>query len=112
MLGLVVWSGVSFAELESEAVYHLIMARLLADEGETSEAAENFILAIEQAPDDPYIRLEYGQFLVRQRRLRKAVQQVEAAAQLAPDDADVLRVYAETQMKLVGQDPEALNAES
>ena len=110
VLGLIVWSGISLAELESEAVYHLIMARLLADEGETSAAAENFILAIEQAPDDPYIRLEYSKFLVRQRRLRKAVQQVEVAAQLAPDDADVLRVYAETQMKLVGQDPEALNA--
>ena len=92
----------------SEAVYHMVMARLLADEGRGREATESFVAAIELAPEDPYIRLEYSRFLIRQRRLRKAAQQVSTAYQLAPEEPDVLRVYAETQLKMAGEDPAAL----
>ncbi len=98
------------AETPSEAVFHMVMARLLADEGRGREATENFVAAIELAPGDPYIRLEYSRFLVRQRRLRKAAQQVSTAYQLAPEEPDVLRVYAETQLKMAGQDEAALDA--
>lgn len=102
--------GLSISETSPEAVYQLVMARLLADEGRGREASESFIAAIELAPEDPYIRLEYGKFLARQRRLAKAAQQVTTAYQLAPSEPDVLRTYAETKLKMVDQDPEALNA--
>lgn len=88
----------------------MVMGRLLADEGEGREATESFVAAIELAPNDPYIRLEYSRFLIRQRRLRKAAQQVATAYQLAPNEPDVLRVYAETQLKMAGQEPGALDA--
>lgn len=103
-------SGTGSAQAPSDAVYHMVLARLLADEGKGREATESFVAAIELSPDDPYIRLEYTRFLIRQRRLRKAVQQVTTAYQLAPNEPDVLRVYAETQLKMAGQDPDALNA--
>lgn len=102
--------GLAISETSPEAVYQLVMARLLADEGRGREASESFIAAIELAPEDPYIRLEYGKFLARQRRLAKAAQQVTTAYQLAPSEPDVLRTYAETKLRMVDQDPEALNA--
>ena len=94
---------------EFDASYHLVIARLLADEGEVREATESFIRAIELAPEDPYIRLEYSKFLMRQRRVEKAAQQLEAAVQLAPEDPEVLRLYADAQMKLVSRQPGALD---
>lgn len=103
-------TGNAAAETPPDAVYHMVMARLLADEGRGREATESFIAAIELSPEDPYIRLEYSRFLIRQRRLRKAAQQVTTAYQLAPNEPDVLRVYAETQLKMAGQDSAALNA--
>jgi tetratricopeptide (TPR) repeat protein len=101
--------GSVWAAVDSEAVYHMVMARLLADEGRGREATESFVAAIELSPEDPYIRLEYSRFLIRQRRLRKAAQQVSTAYQLAPDEPDVLRVYAETQLKMAGEDSAALS---
>lgn len=90
------------------AGYHLLLARLLAAEDEPSEAASNFVRALELSPADPFLRLEYCKFLLQQRRPDKAAQQAAAARRLAPDDADVLRVFVETQMKLIGQVPSAL----
>lgn len=98
------------AETPPEATFEMVMGRLLADEGRGREATESFIAAIELAPDDPYIRLEYSRFLMRQRRLRKAAQQVATAYQIAPNEPDVLRVYADTQLKLAGQETGALEA--
>ena len=103
-------SGTLQAGVPPDAAYHMVMARLLADEGRGREATESFVAAIELAPEDPYIRLEYSRFLVRQRRLRKAAEQVATAYQLAPNEPDVLRVYAETQLKMAGQEPGALDA--
>lgn len=102
--------GTAFADSTSAAVYQMVMARLLADEGQSREATESFVAAIELAPEDPYIRLEYSRFLLRQRRLNKAAQQVETAYQLAPNEPDVLRVYAETQLKMASQEPGSLDA--
>jgi tetratricopeptide (TPR) repeat protein len=110
ILCLLILPAALTSEISPEAAYNLVVARLLADEGRGREASESFIAAIELAPEDPFIRLEYGKFLVRQRRLLKAVQQVTNAYQLAPNEPDVLRVYAETQLKLVDQDPKALDA--
>lgn len=103
-------TGLALAESPPDAAYHMVMARLLADEGRGREAAESFVAAIELAPGDPYIRLEYSRFLVRQRRLGQAAQQVATAYQLAPNEPDVLRAYAETQLKMAGQEAGALDA--
>ena len=62
----------AFAQTPAEAGYELIVARLLAEEGRGREASESYIAAIELAPEDPYIRLEYSKFLARQRRFRRS----------------------------------------
>ena len=109
VLALSLAVGEVFAESVSDATYHLIMGRLLADEGKGREASESFVAAIELAPSDPFIRIEYARFLLRQRRLRMAAQQVTTAYQLAPTEPDVLKVFAEIQLKMVGQDAAALD---
>ena len=98
-----------FAEALSESSFQFLLAHLLADEGQSGEADESYLAAIDLAPEDPYIRVEYSKFLLRQRRARRAAKEVSTARDLAPGNPDVLRAYAETQMKLVSQDQEALD---
>ena len=47
---LLAWPAVAVPETPSEAVYELVLARLLADEGRGREASESFVAAIELAP--------------------------------------------------------------
>jgi len=93
----------------SESSYQFLMARLLADEGESGEADSSYLAAIDLAPEDPYLRVDYSRFLLRQRRPRRAASEVATARELSPHNPDILRAYAETQMKLISQDQEALD---
>jgi tetratricopeptide (TPR) repeat protein len=82
---------------------------MLADEGQSGEADDSFLAAIDLSPDDPYLRVDYSKFLLRQRRPRQAAAEVSTARELSPDNPDILRAYAETQMKLINQDQDAID---
>ncbi len=99
----------AFAGALSESSYQFLLARMLADNGQSGEADDSYLAAIELAPEDPYLRVEYSRFLLRQRRARRAASEVSKARDLSPGNPDVLRAYAETQMKLVSQDQDALD---
>jgi len=91
----------------SDAPLAFAVAKLLADEGSFREALEAFEEAVELAPEDPFIRSEYAEFLTRlaelsrspkyrQQQLDRALEQVEAAQRLAPTDLDVQQVVGQT----------------
>ena len=94
--------------VDSEGSYHLLIAQLLAEEGDFRGALESFEAAITLAPDDVYARLEYGRLLLRLGRSQEAVAQAEAARGLEPYLDDVLLFYSEAQMRLAQDDPDAL----
>ena len=98
---------VSAAEV-AESSYQFLLARLLADEGQSGEADNSYLAAIDLAPTDPYLRVDYSKFLLGQRRWRRAASEMTTARELSPHNPDILRAYAETQMKLISQDQEAL----
>jgi len=100
-----------------EAPYTFAMAKMLAEEGSYRQALETFEKAVELAPKDPYVRIEYAELLTqlasftrlpgyRQEHLERAGQQAEEARRLAPQDLDVLKVAAGTFLTIAQLDPQ------
>lgn len=99
-----------------QGAFTFALAKVLADEGSYREALQAFEEAVVILPADPYVRTEYAEFLVhlaelaraplyRQQHLRQAVDQVEQARLLAPENLEVLRVVGETYLTLAEFDP-------
>jgi predicted Zn-dependent protease len=57
--------------------------------GEIAIALEKFEAAVEADPDDPEVRTQYGRLLTLMTDYEKATPQLERAAQLKPEDAQV-----------------------
>jgi tetratricopeptide (TPR) repeat protein len=84
------------------APYHFALARLAEGRGDYREALAAFAEASRLAPEEPFLRTEYGRLLVRlgqfarvpadrSRRFALAVEQLEAAERLAAGNVEVLR---------------------
>jgi tetratricopeptide (TPR) repeat protein len=105
----------------AEAAFQFALAKVLTEEGSLAAARSAFEQAVRLAGDDPYLRTEYAELLrrlasrsrqatERAELLAEAVRQAEAAAALAPDNADVLRALAQTHLALADGDPRSLTA--
>lgn len=92
-----------------DAVYYFTLAKMLAGEGSWGAALEQFQRAVREDPDDPYLHIEFAEFLHRIRRLAQAAEEARRAAELAPEDPDILRSYGQIHLSLVGIDPEAID---
>ena len=90
------------------APYEFVLAKLLAADGAWQEAVEQFDSAVELAPDDPYLRLDYAGFLLQIGRRGKALEQATEARRLAPEDPDALSVFARAQLSVADGDPAAM----
>ena len=106
-LAAALFISASASAAPSQAPLAFAVAKLLADEGSFREALEAFEQAVGLAPEDPYIRSEYAEFLTRlaelsrspkyrQQQLDRAQKQAEAAQRLAPEDLDIQQVVGET----------------
>ncbi len=93
--------GESAVAAGDNAPFLFTAARLLAAEPDQQEEALGlFERAVELDPEAPYLRIGLAQFLVELRRFAHAADQAAAAFELAPDDVEVLRAYAQTQLSL------------
>lgn len=103
-----------------EAAYLFALAKLHSEEGDHQDAARAFARAAELDSGDAYFHLERARFesyLVqvvrepRQRRqhLERAAAAAERARELAPENVDVLAVYARLLLQIGEQDPTALD---
>ena len=103
----------SAAEIDSqgaEAAYQFALGRLQADEGDTSAAEQALARAVALVPDDPFLRIEYAGLLVRTGQLSRVDSELVRAAELAPDDIDVLHAASEVRMQAADRDPRQLPA--
>jgi tetratricopeptide (TPR) repeat protein len=102
------------------AAFQFALAKMLTEEGQVLAALEAFPEAVRLAPEDPYIRLEYAELLLRvaqrygsgagrTQRLAEAADQVAAARKLAPDDLDTLRAVGQIDLALADFRPQALD---
>ena len=114
--------GVSPLAVAKEPVergsYRFVLGKLAAIEGEPEQALEEYERAVKLGPDDPYLRLEFGELLLRMARsgggergglLRRAREQAEAAGALAPENRDVLRLRADIELSLTESEPAAVD---
>lgn len=92
----------------ADGPYYFSLAKMLAGEGDVPGALQAFDQAVGAEPDDPYLRVEYAEFLFRLRRADRALEQAEAAYRLAPESLDVLRMYGQVQLARASSDPAAL----
>ncbi|MEO8505488.1 MAG: tetratricopeptide repeat protein [Acidobacteriota bacterium] len=100
------------------AAFEFSTGKMLALEGSAHEAIAAYERALRLAPNDPYLHLEYASLLLRQAEysagdrvagVRRAVEQAKAAAALAPQDVDVLRVLGQSELGLAETDPKAVS---
>jgi tetratricopeptide (TPR) repeat protein len=78
-------------------VFH-VMALLLRDQNQTSEAHAAFQQALQYNPDDVRVRHDYANILAQEGQLAAAAEQLERALQVTPDDIATLRKLALLQM--------------
>jgi len=100
----------------TEAAAEFAVGKMLAEEGAYEEALEAFERTLELDGSALYARLELAEFhsllaqISRERSSRRdhldaALEHVEEARLLAPDNADVLRSYGQIQLQQVENDP-------
>ncbi len=97
------------ASSESEAAYQFAVAQSLAQEGSYRQALKAFEEVVRMVPDEPYIRLEYAEFLARLSRWRDAAEQARAALELAPENVSVLRLVGRVELNLSESDTAAMD---
>jgi tetratricopeptide (TPR) repeat protein len=79
----------------SEAPYHFALAKLLTEEGAYREALEHFSQAVDESPEDVFIRIEYAKLLLRLDRAKAAETHASEALELAPESLDAMRIYSQ-----------------
>ncbi len=106
-IGLLAAAGAA-QQVEEDAAYFFSIARLHAADGENAEAAEAFERALELQPDDPYIRIEWAEFLSQTGRLRAAAEEADRALEISPENLEALRLSAFLHLELAGRDPRSV----
>lgn len=100
------------------APFHFTLGKLLAAEHAYPAAEAELEKAIELQPDDPYLRIEFIEFLdqsnrpvremtTRRDQLARAVEHARVALELAPDNPDVLRTVGQVHLRMADFDPES-----
>jgi tetratricopeptide (TPR) repeat protein len=100
--------GTAASARDDAAAYQFALAKMHAAEGEYPEAIQAFKAAIELEPRDPYIRLEYADFLNRTGRSRQAADEAEKALALDVENLDSLRAVGQIRLDLAPRDPRSL----
>lgn len=100
------------------ALFHFTLGKLLAAEHAYPAAETELEKAIELQPDDPYLRIEFIEFLdqsnrpvremaTRRDQLARAVEHARVALELAPDNPDVLRTVGQVHLRMADFDAES-----
>ena len=77
-----------------------LVGRLLVGMGDAAAAALTLRVAVARAPDSAALRLALGQALLATERATDAIEHVEAAVALAPDEPAVHRAHAQLHERL------------
>lgn len=82
-------------------------ARQLAEEGRVETALVLLDRVVAAVPDDPYVRLERSELLLRVGRIDEASREIAAALHLAPDNLDGVRLQGRVELLRTERDPAA-----
>jgi Flp pilus assembly protein TadD len=90
-----------------KAAYPFLLGSLLANEGDYATAIDSLREAVASEPDDPYLRVQLAQWLLRLGRSDEASSEARKAAELLPGDPDVMRVLARVETARADRDTAA-----
>jgi tetratricopeptide (TPR) repeat protein len=105
---LILLIGTAPALARDDAAYQFTLAKMHAAEGEYPEAVQAFKAAIELEPRDPYIRLEFADFLSRTGRSRQGAEEADKGLALDVENLDSLRAVSQIRLELAPRDPRSL----
>lgn len=91
--------------VDSEASYLFALGQLHRNEGSYEEALDALKRAVAAEPGEPYLQLEFSEFLFQLGRLNDAAEHAEAARRAAPGSADVLKLLGRIYLRLGERSP-------
>ncbi len=100
----------TIAPATESAAYWFALGQLLSAEGQVDEALDAFGRAVAAAPDEPVVRIERAELLLRLGRLELAAVDAAEAQRLAPDEPDALRLRGRIEMLRAERNPAAFRA--
>jgi len=97
---------------KAEAYYHFSLARLLEENGDFTKAVDEYKKAIQQDSQSSYVYIELANAYLRHRRVRDAVQEVENAIRLNPDNLDAHKLLGTIYVSIIGNEDSNRNPAS
>src|SRR5438093_214412 len=98
-------SGFAQAKTDSrlEAYYHFSKARLLDDQGQPSQAIDEYKKALELEPNNSEILSEMAESYLRNNRLREAVDAAQKAIQADRDNVEAHKLLTTVYLQVIGR---------
>src|SRR5215470_4667842 len=87
----------------TEAYYHFSKARLLDDQGQASEAIDEYKKALELDPNNSLIVSEMAQSYLRNNRLREATETATKAIAIDPDNIEAHKLLTTIYLQAIGR---------
>src|SRR6059036_1315202 len=101
----------------AEAYYHFSKARILDEQGQASQAIDEYKKALELDPNNSMIFSEMAESYLRNNRVREAVDTAEKAVRANPDNVEAHKLLSGIYVQLIGRanaqqppSPETINS--
>jgi tetratricopeptide (TPR) repeat protein len=90
-------------DARSQAYYHFSRARLLDDQGQASQAIEEYKKALELDPNNSLIYSEMAESYLRNGRAREATETANKAIQIDPDNIEAHKLLTNIYLQVIGR---------
>src|SRR5262249_21428992 len=90
-------------DTRTEAYYHFSKARLLDDQGQSSQAIEEYKKALELDSNNSLIYSEMAESYLRNNRMREAVETAEKAVQVDRDNIEAHKLLSSVYLQIIGR---------
>ena len=87
----------------TEAYYHFSKARILDEQGQASQAIDEYKKALELDPNNSMIYGEMAESYLRNNRVRDAVETAEKAIRVNPDNLEAHKLLSSIYIQLIGR---------
>src|SRR5437868_12012724 len=109
--------GQSQTNARAQAYYHFSKARLLDDQGQASQAIDEYKKALELDPNNSLIYSEMAESYLKNNRVREAVDTATQAIKTDPNNIEAHRLLSGIYVQLIGRatpqqppNPETINS--
>src|SRR5215813_2387313 len=93
----------SQTKTRADAYYHFSKARFLDDQGQSSQAIDEFKKALELDPNNSLIYSEMAESYLRNNRPREAVESAQKAIQTDRDNIEANRLLTTVYLQVIGR---------